>query len=468
MESRRGGAPDEPSGVLSLGPHDEHLEFGIEWRDPSQIDRLAADAKRAYFAGKKKKKAEAERRLLQRYAPESAERLFRPRPPDMPASLWALYRNLAPPPQASSPADSAATNDGTQQDEALSTSQPRPQSAKSTNPILQRMQRLSRSNYDGFPNGGMEQVPTTPSVKTYDEAMSIPLEATLQATDADSQPPATTTLQQAGDVASSSTASAADPSVSLELDHLSLNDKTFVSNEMTPQDAVIFGEINQAANLKKDDRQTGTDQDGPLQNREAFLRGSMTTQASDEEPTDLHTMDDLSELPSHDPNSLRSLIQYAADDQVVADSTTRSTQSEETAGTQVNTSVSKTSPTAIRRPTLQRGLRFYTGIASTYGTTDGFAKKITATGEVMDPSAMTAAIVLILNAHGHLTLPLIPLGTYVTVTNLTNNVSVKVLIEDDGPLEPGRIIDLSPAAMRFLNNGVADGLISVRVVPCQS
>lgn len=68
-----------------------------------------------------------------------------------------------------------------------------------------------------------------------------------------------------------------------------------------------------------------------------------------------------------------------------------------------------------------------TGIASVYGKGDGYAWRKTASGERMNPHAMTAA---------HRTLPF---GTRVTVR-----------ISDRGPFVRGRIIDLSPAAARAI------------------
>ena len=62
----------------------------------------------------------------------------------------------------------------------------------------------------------------------------------------------------------------------------------------------------------------------------------------------------------------------------------------------------------------------------------------TASGEMMNPAAMTAA---------HRTLPF---GTRVQVTNARNGRSVVVRINDRGPFIKGRIIDLSKAAAREL------------------
>ena len=77
-----------------------------------------------------------------------------------------------------------------------------------------------------------------------------------------------------------------------------------------------------------------------------------------------------------------------------------------------------------------------TCIASHYGTGDGYGGRRTASGERMNPSALTAA---------HKTLPF---GTYVTVRSGWNSVVVR--INDRGPFVRGRCIDLSTSAMRKL------------------
>ena len=76
------------------------------------------------------------------------------------------------------------------------------------------------------------------------------------------------------------------------------------------------------------------------------------------------------------------------------------------------------------------------GVASWYGRGDGFAGQMTASGEIFDPTAMTAA-------HPHL-----PFGTMVTVTGPGGSVVVR--INDRGPFVGGRIIDLSWAAGRAI------------------
>ena len=90
------------------------------------------------------------------------------------------------------------------------------------------------------------------------------------------------------------------------------------------------------------------------------------------------------------------------------------------------------------------------GIASMYGKGDGYAWRRTASGERMNPHAMTAA---------HRTLPF---GTRVTVTNKRNGKRVQVRISDRGPFVRGRIVDLSPAAARAIGmSGLAPVTLSV-------
>ncbi|MGB3503327.1 MAG: septal ring lytic transglycosylase RlpA family protein [Mesorhizobium sp.] len=82
------------------------------------------------------------------------------------------------------------------------------------------------------------------------------------------------------------------------------------------------------------------------------------------------------------------------------------------------------------------------GSASWYALTSK-----TASGERMNPSAMTAA---------HRTLPF---GTKVRVTNKRNGKSVVVRINDRGPFIRGRVIDLSKAAagsLGFIGRGHTD------------
>ncbi|HEY9008162.1 MAG TPA: septal ring lytic transglycosylase RlpA family protein [Ohtaekwangia sp.] len=86
-----------------------------------------------------------------------------------------------------------------------------------------------------------------------------------------------------------------------------------------------------------------------------------------------------------------------------------------------------------------------TGKASFYA--DKFDGVTTASGEKYRHNKLTGA---------HKTLPF---GTKVRVTNLANNKSVEVTINDRGPWVEGRIIDLSRKAaeeLGFTNKGVAD------------
>lgn len=89
------------------------------------------------------------------------------------------------------------------------------------------------------------------------------------------------------------------------------------------------------------------------------------------------------------------------------------------------------------------------GIASRYGGDDGLCGRPIASGGRLDCHAMHAA---------HRTLRF---GTMVKVT--ASHSSVVVRIVDRGPWKRGRVIDLTPAAMRVLG---CDGLcrVSLEVV----
>jgi len=86
--------------------------------------------------------------------------------------------------------------------------------------------------------------------------------------------------------------------------------------------------------------------------------------------------------------------------------------------------------------------------ASWYGP--GFHGRTTANGEKYNMYDMTAA---------HKTLPF---GTMVKVTNLTNEKTIIVRINDRGPYSKGRSIDLSKVAMQELD-GIHSGVISVKL-----
>lgn len=104
--------------------------------------------------------------------------------------------------------------------------------------------------------------------------------------------------------------------------------------------------------------------------------------------------------------------------------------------------------TAIFAVTTVAGLMMAasTGTASTQcGRASWYAlTSKTASGERMNPSAMTAA-------HRSL-----PLGSKVRVTNQKNGRSVVVRINDRGPFAKGRVLDLSKGAAQqlgFISSG---------------
>jgi rare lipoprotein A len=55
----------------------------------------------------------------------------------------------------------------------------------------------------------------------------------------------------------------------------------------------------------------------------------------------------------------------------------------------------------------------------------------------------------------------LPFGTKVRVTNLRNQRSVDVIVNDRGPAVAGRIADLSPAAAHAI--GITDGVAEARL-----
>ena len=92
--------------------------------------------------------------------------------------------------------------------------------------------------------------------------------------------------------------------------------------------------------------------------------------------------------------------------------------------------------------------KFQVGRASWYGRL--FQHKKTASGEPYDMHDFTAA---------HRTLPL---GSWVKVTNLKNDKSVMVRINDRGPVLKSRILDLSYGAAMILGMD-DDGIAKVRL-----
>lgn len=89
------------------------------------------------------------------------------------------------------------------------------------------------------------------------------------------------------------------------------------------------------------------------------------------------------------------------------------------------------------------------GTASLYS--ERFHGKRTASGEAYDMFALTAA---------HRTLPL---RSYVEVTNLRNNRTVVVRINDRGPFHGNRVMDLSSAAAEEL--GIRGGSEQIKITP---
>ncbi len=91
------------------------------------------------------------------------------------------------------------------------------------------------------------------------------------------------------------------------------------------------------------------------------------------------------------------------------------------------------------------------GIASWYGTK--FHEQRTSSGEPYDMFAMTAAN------------KILPLPTYVKVTNLENGKQIIVKVNDRGPFKENRIIDLSYVAAKKLGIlATGTGLVEVEAI----
>lgn len=100
----------------------------------------------------------------------------------------------------------------------------------------------------------------------------------------------------------------------------------------------------------------------------------------------------------------------------------------------------------VGKPYVVKGQTYYpkedrnydrVGFASWYGS--AFHGRYTANGEIYDTSALTAA-------H-----PTFPLPSYARVTNTANGASIIVRVNDRGPYERGRIIDLSSKTADMLD-----------------
>jgi rare lipoprotein A len=106
------------------------------------------------------------------------------------------------------------------------------------------------------------------------------------------------------------------------------------------------------------------------------------------------------------------------------------------------------------RETLRKDRSQIQGSRTLYGKASYYAEKYhgrkTASGETFDMNALTAA---------HRTLPF---GTICKVTNLSNQKTVNVKINDRGPFIEGRIIDLSKGAAKALD-AMQSGVIEVKI-----
>ena len=98
----------------------------------------------------------------------------------------------------------------------------------------------------------------------------------------------------------------------------------------------------------------------------------------------------------------------------------------------------------------QKHRRIMKGGSSFYA--EDFHGKLTANGEIYDMYGLTAA---------HKTLPL---NTIVRVTNISNNKSLILRINDRGPYVKGRILDCSYGAAKkldFVNDGTTEVKVEV-------
>lgn len=129
-----------------------------------------------------------------------------------------------------------------------------------------------------------------------------------------------------------------------------------------------------------------------------------------------------------------------------------------------NPGPAKPVPYKIGKPYRVNGIWYYpkadyryseTGIASWYGP--GFHGKRTANGEIYDENGLTAA---------HKTLPM---PSMVRVTNLENGRSIQVRVNDRGPFEAARIIDMTRRGAQllgFIDQGTAR--VRVDIMPEES
>ena len=117
-------------------------------------------------------------------------------------------------------------------------------------------------------------------------------------------------------------------------------------------------------------------------------------------------------------------------------------------GGEGGTSETNPSRTAKSLHPLGNSLLTVEGIASYYSY--GFDKQKTASGDIFDKNALTAA-------HREF-----PFGTVLRVVNLKNGKDVTVTVNDRGPVDKSRVIDLSEAAAREIGM-IQDGTTNVRI-----
>jgi len=111
-------------------------------------------------------------------------------------------------------------------------------------------------------------------------------------------------------------------------------------------------------------------------------------------------------------------------------------------------------PLSVRKPSAAFSQPTWTigqlGTASWYG--DRFHGRLTANGEIYNMHDLTAA-------HRAL-----PFGTKILVTNLKNDLSVTLRVNDRGPYIHGRFLDVSFGAasqLNFVNSGLADVRVEI-------
>lgn len=103
---------------------------------------------------------------------------------------------------------------------------------------------------------------------------------------------------------------------------------------------------------------------------------------------------------------------------------------------------------SIKKNNYDKSKKILKGISSYYGPK--FHGKLTANGEIFDMYGLTAA---------HKTLPL---NTIIRVTNLKNDKSLILRINDRGPYVGNRILDCSYGAAKKLDF-VKEGTVEVRI-----